>query len=618
MQKDIIVDNSKIKVYSIKHLVIGSGCAGLNAADWLWELGERDVALITEGMNMGTSRNTGSDKQTYYKLSLGGTEEDSVRKMARTLFEGGGMDGELALIQSACSIKAFIKLVSKGVHFPTNEYGEYIGYKTDYDPMKRATSAGPLTSKYMTEALQHSVESKGIRVFDEYQVIKLLVEGNRIYGVLTLNRKVLKDSKIEYTIFWAENVILATGGPANVYQQSVYPESQSGSTGLAIEVGAKLANMNAWQYGLASTAFRWNVSGSYQQVLPRYISVDTEGNEKEFLIEHFKEPCEALNHVFLKGYEWPFDSKKIEGSSMIDILVHNEIMNKDRRVFLDFRTEPQGIEKGFEGLNQTTYEYLNQSKALVKTPIKRLEKINPQAVNLYKSQGINLYEEALEIAVCAQHHNGGVAVDSHWQTSVEGLYAVGEIAGTFGNYRPGGAALNAGQVGGMRAAEHIVYNQKNSLSNRPDTELLLQVESFLDVIKALIDTNDEECQAQSTIIACQNKMSKYAAHLRDKQKIPQLYEQWLKDYPSWNRLLRVNKVSDLNKALKAKEMMLTQVAILSSMLQGKNKEDEIDKVILTQYQNEEMISWSREVNPLPEAEDWFEVVWGKYNQQIGI
>ena len=50
-------------------LVIGTGCAGFNAADRLYDLGVTDVAIITEGRCMGTSRNTGSDKQTYCQRS---------------------------------------------------------------------------------------------------------------------------------------------------------------------------------------------------------------------------------------------------------------------------------------------------------------------------------------------------------------------------------------------------------------------------------------------------------------------------------------------------------------------------------------------------------------------
>ena len=57
---------------SVRTVVVGSGCAGLNAADTLKALGEESLLLLTEDMNAGTSRNTGSDKQTYYKLSLSG------------------------------------------------------------------------------------------------------------------------------------------------------------------------------------------------------------------------------------------------------------------------------------------------------------------------------------------------------------------------------------------------------------------------------------------------------------------------------------------------------------------------------------------------------------------
>jgi succinate dehydrogenase/fumarate reductase flavoprotein subunit len=68
---------------------------------------------------------------------------------------------------------------------------------------------------------------------------------------------------------------------------------------------------------------------------------------------------------------------------------------------------------------------------------------------------VDIAAEPLEFAVNNQHMNGGVAVDVWGQTSRPGIYAVGEAAGTHGVTRPGGAALNAGQVFGTRAAEHI-------------------------------------------------------------------------------------------------------------------------------------------------------------------
>ncbi len=135
-------------------LVVGTGAAGYNAANRVRQWGRRSVAIVTEGIDCGTSRNTGSDKQTYYKLGLGGDSPDSVAQMARDLFSCGSVDGDNALCEAALSARCFLNLAELGVEFPVNRYGEYVGYKTDHDPFARAASAGPLTSRFMTEALQ--------------------------------------------------------------------------------------------------------------------------------------------------------------------------------------------------------------------------------------------------------------------------------------------------------------------------------------------------------------------------------------------------------------------------------------------------------------------------------
>ncbi|MFQ9762231.1 MAG: hypothetical protein ACLRYE_02890 [Gemmiger formicilis] len=64
--------NYTAKVVRCNTAIVGSGAAGFNAADRLWQLGQRDIVLVTENRVGGTSRNTGSDKQTYYKLTLSG------------------------------------------------------------------------------------------------------------------------------------------------------------------------------------------------------------------------------------------------------------------------------------------------------------------------------------------------------------------------------------------------------------------------------------------------------------------------------------------------------------------------------------------------------------------
>lgn len=150
-----------MKEFAHNTIVVGSGAAALSAAERLSALGV-DAAIVTEGINKGTSRNTGSDKQTYYKLTLSGNVPDSPADMAADLFAGQCVDGDVALCEAALSTRAFLRLCELGVPFPVNRYGEFVGYKTDHDPRARATSAGPLTSRLMTEALERAVKARGV------------------------------------------------------------------------------------------------------------------------------------------------------------------------------------------------------------------------------------------------------------------------------------------------------------------------------------------------------------------------------------------------------------------------------------------------------------------------
>ncbi len=634
-----------IPVIALDTVVVGTGCAGYNAADWLYDLGRRDFAIVTEGVNMGTSRNTGSDKQTYYKLSLASDGSDSVREMAQTLFAGGGVNGDTALIEAACSVKSFMKLANLGVPFPTNVYGEYVGYKTDHDPRQRATSAGPLTSKYMTQCLERSVRGKNIRIFDQMQVVRLLADDQKIYGLLCLDTAKADSENYGFVLFACNHVIMATGGPAGVYENSVYPESQTGSTGLALEVGAVGANLHEWQYGLASVQFRWNVSGTYQQVLPKYIAVDKQGHAREFLLDYFDDPARALDMVFLKGYQWPFDVSKVHGSSMIDIIVHHEIFDLGNRVYMDFRSDPTGLENGFEALGTETYQYLSNSGALLKTPIARLQKMNPKAIKLYADHGIDLYHEPLQVSVCAQHNNGGLAVDMNWQTSLSGLYAAGEAAGTFGTYRPGGSALNSTQVGAMRAAEHIAYSTPEI---EPDPSALCavlgQAESLVNQVQRMTGVYGNSNVVQMRLDA-QRRMSDAAAHIRRPEAIAKTRAYLDQRIANFEREICLSGPQEIAHMLKSRELLLAQSAVLAAIQrvcdeigskgsglviddQGEQllptltafafrpgKPGYEERILQTKSTKDGFVSEFVPVRPMPQGEDWFETVWNAFSER---
>ena len=284
------MDLEEYEFYHINTLIIGSGAAGLNAAVHFVEEGgdPNQLIIVTEKLGGGTSFNAGSDKQTYYKLSLGGKNPDSVYKMAHTYWKGGSMHGDIALVESANSVREFMHFVSLGVPFPTNKYGEYIGYKTDNDPMQRATSVGPLTSKVMGELLLKRVNELGVKIVNHVYCSKIvdidsrkLVIGFRIDDLTqTLLPNPSDIMKKNIVVFLVDNIIAATGGSSAIYEHSVYPESQWGSLGLLVDYGCETQNLTESQFGLASTDFRWNVSGTYQQVIPTYLSCGTNENLK--------------------------------------------------------------------------------------------------------------------------------------------------------------------------------------------------------------------------------------------------------------------------------------------------------------------------------------------------
>ena len=460
-----------VEIQQVHTLVVGSGAAGLCAAVRLRAEGIDDVRIVTEGLAAGTSINTGSDKQTYYKLSLCGDEPDSPVEMAKTYMRAGAMHGDLALVESAVSARAFLHLVNLGVPFPTDAFGQFIGYKTDHDPRRRATSIGPYTSREMCRTLIRRVHELAIPVDEGVHVVELLtidngsLKGKRIAGVIAI------DTTGQWRVYLAENIVFAVGGPGGLYETSVYPTVHTGAIGLALQAGAEAVNLPESQFGLASIKHRWNVSGTYMQVIPRIVSTASDGvsDEREFLRDWFASVGEMCSFVFLKGYQWPFDSQKaIGGSSLIDLLVSRETAVNGRRVFLDYRDNPAGLD--FSTLSDEAKTYLSKSGGLLQpgvqdaglnsSPLARLETMNPAAILLYLDHGIDLRREKLEIALCAQHNNGGLAGTHWWEsTNLRHLFPVGEVNGSHGVARPGGSALNAGQVGAFRAADFIAHGQ---------------------------------------------------------------------------------------------------------------------------------------------------------------
>jgi aspartate oxidase len=186
--------------------------------------------------------------------------------------------------------------------------------------------------------------------------------------------------------------------------------------------------------------------------------------------------------------------------------------------------------------------------------------MNPLAIELYRRYKVDIAAEPLEFAVNHQHMNGGIAVDVWGRSSLPGCYAIGEAAGTHGVTRPGGAALNAGQVFGTRAAEHIASLPKAKVQT--DTYSAIQA---IDRIKSLLQP-DSPLTPQTLRDAVQARMSDHAGILCTPEAVTQaLTEARQLNADIAAKGIALGRTNDAARAIQRHHMALASEAVLTAL-----------------------------------------------------
>ena len=461
----LLVGDLRLPLYRTGCVIVGSGAAGLRAAV---ELRRRqgEVMVVSQSAWGGTSACSGSDKQTLHTANTAG-RGDNFQAMAQAIRSGGAMDEDTAYIEAVGSVRAMASLQYLGLALPQDAQGGTLRYQTDHDEVGRATSCGPRTSRLMVQVLAQEAIRLGVAILNQTTVVHLLVDGEghakRVCGLLAMrNRDRSPANPMGLCVFQAPVVVLAAGGPGEMYRDSVYPNGCFGVLGLALEAGIALVNLTESQFGIGTRreGFPWNLSGTYVQAMPHICSLDAKGQEHHFLAEYYRTTQELASNIFRKGYQWPFHATRMLdfGSSLVDLAILRE-NQAGRRVVMDFNRNPlpaqDGMPFSLNRLDDDVAAYLAKAGAVHSLPVDRLRHMNPLSIELYRRYKVDITAHPLEFAVNNQHMNGGVAVDSWGRTTLPGCYGVGEAAGTHGVTRPGGAALNAGQVFGTRVGEHV-------------------------------------------------------------------------------------------------------------------------------------------------------------------
>jgi succinate dehydrogenase / fumarate reductase flavoprotein subunit len=405
-------------------LVIGGGASGLRAAIATKHAGAK-VALITKVHPLRTNSGLA---QGGLNAPLG--KDDSPENFVEdTLRAGDGLgDREVVRSFAADAAKEVIWLERMGA--PLNRNGEG---RLDLRPFgsngkSRTCYADDQTGHIVLQVLHEQFQRAEIASFEEWFVTSLVSDGNSCVGAVALS---LRSGKLDS--FTARAVILATGGFTRLYLPST---ASLGTTGdgqsLAYEVGAQLMDMEMIQFH--PTVFPKN-----QALLITEAAV----SEGAVIINQRGESIQA------KGLS----------REKICLSLHNAMQNGGGSVSLDLR--PIGKDKLLSRFPQTH------------------ELVRGVA-------GLDITKEPIPIRPAAHRSVGGIKTDAAGETSLPGLFAVGECAcnGLNGAGRLAGNALTEALVFGRKVGEAAAKYAKTASKKSFPTAKLPEEEKAIAAISS--------------------------------------------------------------------------------------------------------------------------------------
>ncbi len=229
-------------------LIIGAGLAGLRAA--LEVAGRLDVGLLSK---VYPTRSHSGAAQGGIAAALGNEEPDSWEWHMYDTVKGGDYltDQNVAEILAQDAPRAVYELEHMGVPFNRTADGRiaqraFGGHTREHGqaPVKRACYAADRTGRVMIDTLYFEVVRRGIKVYPEFQMLDLILEGGRVAGVVALEL-----ATGELHVFHSRMVLLATGGFGKVYKTTSNAFANTGDgVYLAYRNGVPLEDMEFVQF----------------------------------------------------------------------------------------------------------------------------------------------------------------------------------------------------------------------------------------------------------------------------------------------------------------------------------------------------------------------------------
>ncbi|MBI1894341.1 MAG: fumarate reductase/succinate dehydrogenase flavoprotein subunit [Candidatus Rokubacteria bacterium] len=441
---------TKYETHEYDVIVIGAGGAGLRAAI---EASARGVktALVCKSL-LGKAHTVMAEGGIA--AALGNVyPEDNWQVHFRDTLRGGKMlnNWRMAQLHAQEAPARVLELEEWGALFDRTQDGRILQRDFGGHRYARLAHVGDRTGLEMIRTLQQHAVHKGIDVFMECTIIRLLLDGGRIAGAFGYWRE-----SGRFVTFKAKAVVLATGGIGKIWKftSNSWEYTGDGVT-MALDAGADLIDMECYQFHPTGMVWPPSVRGILVTEGVRGDGGTLKNSFGErFMFKYIPEFFRAETaETEEEADRWYTDKKNNRRTP--DLLPRDEVARAINSEVKMVRGSPHG------GV------FLDIASRRDADYIKRRL---PSMYHQFKELAdVDITKEPMEVGPTAHYMNGGVRVDADTAaTAVPGLFAAGEIAGGLhGANRLGGNSLSDlvvfGRRAGLYAAEYA-QNLKGTLT----------------------------------------------------------------------------------------------------------------------------------------------------------
>ena len=405
-------DTNKLPVIKTDVLVVGTGLAGLYAS--IHVSPEKKCLVVTKTDIEFTSS----------WLAQGGiaaviSEDDNVDShVADTLKAGAGLCDEeavrLLVTESTENIK---EMVARNVPFDTNEEGELSITREGGHSIRRIVHCGgDATGRECTRRLgQVALERKNLDFLFRTTLVDIITLDNKTVGALIdVDNEGLK-------IVLCPNIILATGGIGHNYSHTTNPRGSVGDgIAAAYRAGAEVEKLEMVQFH------------------PTTLMAD-DVPERLFLISEAVRGEGGILKNY-KGEAFMADKHPLKDLAPRDIVT--------RFILKELRANPHKCV--FLDVSSMSREFFSERF--------------PTIYGKCRDNGINLTQDLIPVHPAQHYHMGGIKTDLDGQTSVEGLYAIGECACT--------GIHGANRLASNSMLECLVFGRRAAMSANASTRTI--------------------------------------------------------------------------------------------------------------------------------------------------